>query len=314
MKKQKTVFFLLTNIKSLGQNIIKIGPLTFILLLNLFAANAQCNFKTIGHRGGSSYYFPENTLIALEHGFTEGIYAAEVDVRFTADSIMVLMHDRYIDRTTNGTGNVEDLSMSYLKTVDAGSWKNKEFAETQVPTLNEALQLAKKYGKKLYLNMKIFAPELVAKTIGEAGVEEDIILLDPDNLDKVIEYHIILPKTPLVYFGELPDDINDSEFFELLKNNGVIAIEVPADYIYNDKSDRYEKLRDIAHSYGLELWAYTVNDPAYFAFLKDFGIDGLETDRPSEASQFFCNNSNGGFFPGKQITGQWDFNFSLDGT
>jgi len=294
--------------------IMQKSVLTFILLVHIFWVSAQCNFKSIGHRGGSSYYYPENTLVSLEHGFTEGIYAAEVDVRFTGDSIMVLMHDSYIDRTTNGAGDVDKLTLSYLKSLDAGSWKGLEFAGAKVPTFKEALELADKYGKKLYLNMKVFAPELIAKTIKEAGVDEDIILLDPDDLDKVKKYHEILPKTPLVYFGELPDDINDAEFYGFLKRNGVIAIEIPADYIYNTESGRYEELRDIAHSYQLELWAYTVNDPACFAFLKDFGIDGLETDRPSEASQVFCNNSYGGYFPEKQITGQWDFNFGLQGT
>jgi len=64
-----------------------------ILLSSNTFVSAQCNFKSIGHRGGSSYYYPENTLVSLEHGFMEGIYAAEVDVRFTVDSILVLMHD-----------------------------------------------------------------------------------------------------------------------------------------------------------------------------------------------------------------------------
>ena len=64
----------------------------------------------------------------------------------------------------------------------------------------------------------------------------------------------------------------------------------------------------------MELWAYTVNDPAYFRILKDFGIDALETDRPTAANQVFCQNEAGGYFPEKRITGQWDFNKNLQGT
>jgi glycerophosphoryl diester phosphodiesterase len=297
---------------------IKITILIFLFFLsNITGVVAQCNFKPIGHRGGSSYHYPENTLVSIEQGFMEGIYAAEVDVRFTADSILVLMHDNYVDRTTNGTGYVEKLTLSYLKSLDAGSWKNSKFAGTKVPTLKEALELANKYQKKLYLNMKVFAPELVAKTIKEANVAEDIIILDPDDLVKVGKYHEILPNTSLVYFGDLPEEIDNPEFYKFLKNNGVIAIEIPADYIYNSYNsgdDKFEKLRDMAHQYQIELWAYTVNDPSYFLFLKDFGIDALETDRPSEAYQVFCNNAYGGYFPEKLITGQWNFNFNLTGT
>jgi glycerophosphoryl diester phosphodiesterase len=287
--------------------------LVVFLVLAGYIAQAQCVFKTIGHRGGSSYNFPENTLISLEQGFIEDIYAAEVDVRFTADSVLVLMHDYYIDRTTNGTGEVEKLTLDNLKTLDAGSWKNPKHKGTKVPTLKEAMELAHRYQKKLYLNMKVFAPKLIARTLKESKLPEDMVLIDPDDLEKVKTYHQILPNTPLVYFGDLPQNIKDQEFYKFLKNNGVIAIEIPADYIYNSTDGRMAELRDMAHANKLEIWAYTVNDPAYFKFLKEFGIDGLETDRPAEAHQLFCSNGSGGFFPEKRITGQWDFNQSLTG-
>lgn len=279
-----------------------------------FFVSAQCDFKPIGHRGGASYYYPENTLVSLEQGFIEDIYAAEVDVRFTSDSILVLMHDSYINRTTNGFGEVKNVTLADLKKLDAGSWKDQKFKGTPVPTLKEALELASKYQKKLYLNMKVFAPELIARTFKEAKVAGDLVIIDPDDLVKVAAYHKILPNTPLAYFGELPQDIEDPSFYNFLKNNGVIAIEIPADYIRYATDDTFIKLRNRAHENNLELWAYTVNDPAYFKILKDFDIDALETDRPSEAYQFFCANSSGGHFPEKRITGQWDFNKKLIGT
>lgn len=288
--------------------------LWLMLVLPVSAIYAQCAFKTIGHRGGSSYYYPENTLLSLEQGFIEGVYAAEVDVRHTVDSILVLMHDSYIDRTTNGNGTVKELSFAYLKTLDAGSWKDPKFKGTPVPTLTEALQLAHKYQRKLYLNMKVFAPKLIARALREANVPDNIIMPDPDNLRKVEEYRRILPNTPLVYFGELPEDAGDASFYTFLKNNGVAAIEIPADYIRFATDDYFTRLRNMAHDYQLELWAYTVNDQPYFQLLKNFGIDALETDRPAEANHFFCDNLPAGFFPEKYITGQWDFNNNLQGT
>ena len=288
--------------------------LFFILAILGSEIYAQCNFKTIGHRGGSSYYYPENTLVSLEQGFIAGIYAAEVDVRYTSDSVLILMHDFYLDRTTNGKGNVADLPFSYIKTLDAGSWKGAQFTGTPVPTLKEALELAHRYQKKLYLNMKVDAPKLIARALHEANVPGDMVMPDPDDLDKVVYYHQVLPNTPLVYFGALPDNIEDASFYTLLKNNGVMAIEIPADYIRFATDNTYAKLRDITHANNLELWAYTVNDGPYFHLLKDFGIDGLETDRPEEAAHVFCNDAQGGFFPEKRITGQWDFNQDLTAT
>jgi glycerophosphoryl diester phosphodiesterase len=224
------------------------------------------------------------------------------------------MHDSYIDRTTNGIGEVKELTSAYLKTLDAGSWKNPQYIGTKVPTLVEALLLAQKYNKKLYLNMKVFVPKLIAKALQEANVPADIVMLDPDDLDKVATYHKILPNTPLVYFGELPASADDTSFYEFLKNNGVIAIEIPADYIRQATDDYFVRLRNNTHANSMELWAYTVNDPAYFKILKDFGIDALETDRPTAARQVFCQNGAGGYFPEKRITGQWDFNKNLQGT
>jgi glycerophosphoryl diester phosphodiesterase len=290
--------------------------LSLVLILTGFVVHAQCAFKPIGHRGGSSFNFPENTLISLEQGFIEDIYAAEVDVQFTVDSVLVLMHDFYIDRTTNGTGYVRDLTLNYLKSLDAGSWKNEKYKGAKVPTLVEALKLANQYHKKLYLNMKVVATKLVARALKEANVPEDIVMLDPDDPDELKSYHLILPHTPMVYFGDIPemDDEKLSEFYTFLKNNGVIAVEIPADYLYNWDEHRRKEFQETVHKHQLELWAYTVNDSPYFKFLKETGIDGLETDRPSEAYQVFCNNGAGGFFPEKRITGQWDFNQNLNAT
>jgi len=288
--------------------------MTLLMMLTGYNTTAQCNFKPLGHRGGSSYYYPENTLISLEQGFLEGIYAAEVDIRYTSDSVLVLMHDPYIDRTTDGLGFVSELTWSYLKTVDAGSWKGPQYEGTPVPTLVDALKLANKYHKKLYLNMKVFVPKLIAKALKEANVPEDIVLLDPDDLDRVETYHKLLPNTPLVYFGTLPDSVNDSSFYEFLKDHGVVAVEIPADNIRLAEADYYGKLRDNVHAHQMEIWAYTVNDVEFFKILKDFGIEGLETDRPTAAREFFCNNTEAGYFPEKRITGQWDFNNNLMGT
>jgi glycerophosphoryl diester phosphodiesterase len=288
--------------------------LTLVLLSFGNSLSAQCAFKPIGHRGGSSYYYPENTLVSLEQGFLEDIFAAEVDIRYTSDSVLVLMHDSYIDRTTNGIGEVKELTSTYLKTLDAGSWKNPQYKGTKVPTLVEALTLANKYNKKLYLNMKVFVPKLIARALKEANVPADIVMLDPDDMDKVKLYHEILPNTPLVYFGGLPENVDDATFYQDLKNYGAIAIEIPADYIRQATDDYFVRLRNNAHANNLELWAYTVNDPAYFRILKDFGIEALETDRPTAAREVFCQNGAGGYFPEKRITGQWDFNKRLRAT
>lgn len=88
------------------------------------------------HRGGGATA-PENTLPAIDAALTQGFEYVEVDVALTADRHAVLMHDATVDRTTDGSGRISDLTLADVRTLDAGSWFSAEFAGTRVPTLAE---------------------------------------------------------------------------------------------------------------------------------------------------------------------------------
>src|SRR5215471_13671861 len=91
------------------------------------------------HRGYSSD-FPENTLPALGAALEAGADVAEIDVRLTRDDKLVLMHDTTVDRTTDGSGPVREMTLAEVKRLDAGSWFVRKFAGTRVPTLDEVLE------------------------------------------------------------------------------------------------------------------------------------------------------------------------------
>jgi len=92
------------------------------------------------HRGAMATH-PENTLPAFREAIKAGAHMIEFDVFLTRDNHMVVMHDETVDRTTNGTGKVADLTLDQIKDLDAGSWKSQEFKETRVPTLDEVLAI-----------------------------------------------------------------------------------------------------------------------------------------------------------------------------
>jgi glycerophosphoryl diester phosphodiesterase len=286
--------------------------LLLFVLISVSSAWAQCKFKAIGHRG-SSYYYPENTLTAINQGFLEGMYAAQIDVRATSDSVLVLMHDSRVDRTTNGIGEINQMTYASVQALDAGSWKGALFAGEKVPTLNQALQVAYQYKKKLYLNMKIFNPWLIAKAMKQINLSDSFLIVNPNTKDMMIEYHTLLPKAKQVYCGPIPTDINDEAFYTTLKNNNVIAVEFSSDLIVTQK-DQLQLYKEKVQAHGLEFWTYTVNEPNFIRTLKDFGVNAIVTDRPTEAYNVVCNNKSGGHYPRKQITGQWDFNNSLNAT
>ena len=100
--------------------------------------------RIAAHRGNSKYY-PENTLIAFRSALSMPVDQLEIDLHMCKDGHIVMMHDHTVDRTTNGTGRVRDLTLAQLKELDAGSWKGEQFAGTQIPTFIEFLEMLKDY-------------------------------------------------------------------------------------------------------------------------------------------------------------------------
>jgi glycerophosphoryl diester phosphodiesterase len=98
--------------------------------------------RVAAHRGFSEKY-PENTMEAFRAAVDAGADEIETDVRVSADGELVLMHDETVDRTTDGTGKVCEMTLSELKKLDAGVKKGAEFAGTKIPTLRELFELVK---------------------------------------------------------------------------------------------------------------------------------------------------------------------------
>ena len=109
--------------------------------------------KCIAHRGYSSTA-PENTLVAYRLARQLGFLYAECDVSFTKDSVAVLLHDTTIDRTSNGSGNIADLTYDQIKDLDFGSWKGSAYAGEKIPTFEEFIALCKEIGLHPYIEIK----------------------------------------------------------------------------------------------------------------------------------------------------------------
>ncbi|ASP32524.1 glycerophosphodiester phosphodiesterase family protein [Labrenzia sp. VG12] len=94
------------------------------------------------HRG-ASLWAPENTLASLEKAIEMGAEAVELDVRPSRDGILYVMHDATVDRTTNGSGRISDLTSAEIDALDAGIWFGPDFAGEQVPRLDRFLDACK---------------------------------------------------------------------------------------------------------------------------------------------------------------------------
>ena len=109
--------------------------------------------KGINHRGYSTDA-PENTLPSYLLSYRHGFKYVECDISYTSDNIPVLLHDSTIDRTSNGTGNINSLTFAQVREYDFGSWKSSEYTGTQIPSLAEFLSLCRNLGLHPYLELK----------------------------------------------------------------------------------------------------------------------------------------------------------------
>jgi glycerophosphoryl diester phosphodiesterase len=94
------------------------------------------------HRGYSARY-PENTLLAFAKAIEVGADQIECDVARAADGTIFILHDAGVERTTNGTGQLAELTSQQIMALDAGGWLSPEFSGEKVPTLENALELCK---------------------------------------------------------------------------------------------------------------------------------------------------------------------------
>ena len=121
----------------------------------------------IGHRGAAGHA-PENTLTAIRKGIALGVNFVEVDVRRTADGVLVVLHDATVNRTTNGKGRVDRLSLQQVKQLNAGDGEH-------IPTLEEVLRAAAgKTGLMLELKTRGTARQ-AAETVHQAGFSNSVI-------------------------------------------------------------------------------------------------------------------------------------------
>ena len=120
----------------------------------------------LAHRG-LVRHAPENTLPAFASAIELGL-SIELDVYQTRDEQLVVIHDNTVDRTTNGSGEVNSLTLAEIRKLDASSWFDPSFADQRVPTLEEVFQLVRERQRgpvTIALNMKVISPGIESRIV-----------------------------------------------------------------------------------------------------------------------------------------------------
>lgn len=229
----------------------------------------------VAHRGYCTVT-PENTLPAFTAAVRAGATFVEFDVRVTADGVPVVIHDRTVDRTTSGSGQVWDLSYDQIATLDAGSWFDPGFAGLRVPTLAETLDLLAPTEPGLLVEIKPPATLDEVKAVMAELTERDLLdrsvvqSFDTDVLRKARDV------VPEVRRGLLLFRF-DAETVELCRDLGVTYCNPP----FADVLDDPLTMAGLAAA-GVGVMPWTTNDMALWRPLIDAGVAGLITDRVGE--------------------------------
>lgn len=251
--------------------------LTLLFRLDVFSQSPI----VIAHRGASAYA-PENTLASFEKAIEMGALVIETDVHQTKDSVVVIMHDLSVDRTTNGKGLIKDISSKDFKQLFVTSLEvEKQKEKIHPPTLEEAIQLINgrckllielKKGNSYYPNIEKHIVDLIDKykahgwisTIHSFEKEPLMNFAKRDssiNLQKLIVFNL-----PLVSFN-FDKHFNKDDF----KNWEGVNV------YYKFCSKRVIKK---IHKLGKTVYVWTVNNPRKARKLARRGVDGIITNKP----------------------------------
>ena len=268
---------------------------------------SNCNFQAIGHRGYSDIY-PENTILSIEEAFKRGVKYCEIDVNVTSDDVYVLFHDQpTMYRTSNGQGYIVSSTYKELLELDLGSWKGSQFTGTKIATLDEALILAEKYDGYLYLDTKKFRPDLMGKALKTTGVNPKRLMAAIANLDEATLYKKYCPNSPFIYFGGLPENINDDNWYKSLVDLGCEIFEIYYTYALNN-DENFQIFVNKVHQHGAKVWVFTTNNLSEIKKIKAAKVDGVETDIAPSVLKAICDNKPITINPIAATTGNWTFN------
>lgn len=236
---------------------------------------------TIFAHRGSSVNAPENTLTAFELAVDQHADGIELDAKLTADGRVVVMHDDTVDRTTNGTGRVNLLTLAELQLLDAGAKSSPKFASEKIPSLEDVFDI---FGRKIFINVELKnyssptdeLPEKVAALVKKYKLEESV-LLSSFNLIALIRARKSLSKIPLGFITILG-------LAEITMRTRLVRFG-PLLALHPNYTDVNPYLIQTAHRAKCRVYPYTVNQPEIIKKLIEAGVDGFFTDDPYMAQK-----------------------------
>lgn len=231
--------------------------------------------KNVAHRGYSELY-PENTMLSFRMAWDAHCDAIELDVQLSRDNELVVIHDEKLERTTDGKGNVRDLTLFELKKLDASAAFRGTFGRNEIPTLREYFELVRELPLYSHIEMKnsvMDSREIEEKLIAlirEYSLEEKTVI-SSFNHPSILKCKRLAPKIKCGFIsGSLI--IRAGEYS---KKNGVEFFHPRYAYL------THGNLKELKKN-GIHVLAWTVNKEKDMRLLIEEGVYGIITNNPEK--------------------------------
>ncbi len=233
----------------------------------------------IAHRG-ASFDAPENTLAAIRLAWQQGADAVEIDVHFSKDGHVVVIHDDTTRKTAGVRRKVASQTLKELKALDAGSWKHPKFKGEPIPTLVEAMATIPR-GRRLFVEIKCGAECIpsFAADVRASGLKPDQIVPIGFSLETMTQLKRAVPELEVCWVVEFKRTLRGwspaaGRLIEQVAQAGLDGLDVsgrgPVDGDFT---------RQI-HAAGQALYIWTVDEPTRARELMDAGVNGITTNKP----------------------------------
>lgn len=251
-------------------NILKISILILIIILNISVNTYgdEVNIKMIAHRGASALE-PENTIPSFNKAASIGAWGVETDIYVLRDGNIVVFHDADVERMTNGIGEIKNMNLLEVKSLNIDSGNNiHNYNNLKIPTLDEYLNCCVENKVTPVIEFKVVNIENVKEIVDKIkkyGLEDKSIIISTSY--EWIKY--IRQYSDKIHFQYL-GDIN-IENINILKKYGNYGIDIKIDKITKDKVD-------LAHLNGAKVNVWTVNNKKDINKLIEMGVDMITSD------------------------------------
>jgi glycerophosphoryl diester phosphodiesterase len=233
--------------------------------------------EIIAHRGYSARA-PENTLAAIETAIAAGADAVEFDLHVSADGVPVLFHDDLLERTSDGSGPLHDVSYLELSKLDAGSWFGPNFAGERIPRFADALERLRGRVGRVYPEVKHYGGRDDLEAMVEAVRGADLVAstvfisMDWSALGKMRSVHLDLN---IGYIVEHVDRAHAA--IERAAGDAHALVDFDARILLADPS-----LVEMARRRAVELAVWTVDDRTTASQLFHLGVRRITTNRVND--------------------------------